>query len=50
LLHPISERQVYSTGNFGAALGPFLPQAKQVTKEVEMGLDSHIRLTQMDKD
>jgi hypothetical protein len=28
LLHPISERQVYSTSNFGAALGPFLPQAK----------------------
>jgi hypothetical protein len=50
LLHPISERQVYSTDNFGAALGPFLPQAKQVTKEVEMGLDSHIRLAQMDKD
>jgi hypothetical protein len=49
LLHPIPEGQVHSTSNFGAALGPLLPQAKQVSKEVEMGLDSPIRLTQVDK-
>jgi hypothetical protein len=49
LLHPIPEGQVHSTGNFGAALGPLLPQAKQISKEVEMGLDSPIRLTQVDK-
>jgi hypothetical protein len=28
LLHPIPEGQLHSTGNFGAALGSFLPQAK----------------------
>jgi hypothetical protein len=28
LLHPIPKGQVRSTGNFGAALGPLLPQAK----------------------
>jgi hypothetical protein len=28
LLHPIPKGQVCSTGNFGAALGPLLPQAK----------------------
>jgi hypothetical protein len=50
LLHPIPESQVHSTGNFGAALGPLLPQAKQISKEVEMGLDSPIHLTKMDKD
>jgi hypothetical protein len=50
LLHSISECQVHSTGNFGATLGPLLPQAKQIAKEVKMGLDSHIRLTKMDKD
>jgi hypothetical protein len=40
LLHPILEHEVHSTGNFGAALGPLLPQAEQISKEVEMGLDS----------
>jgi hypothetical protein len=50
LLHPIPKGQVCSTGNFGAALGPLLPQAKQISKEVEMGLDSPIRLTKVDKD
>jgi hypothetical protein len=28
LLHPIPKGQVRSTGNFGATLGPLLPQAK----------------------
>jgi hypothetical protein len=50
LLYPIPEGQVHSTGNFGATLGPLLPQAKQISKEVKMGLDSPIRLTQVDKD
>jgi hypothetical protein len=50
LLHPIPEGQVHSAGNFGAALGPLLPQPKQISKEVEMGLDSPIRLTKVDKD
>jgi hypothetical protein len=49
LLHLIPKGQVRSTGNFGAALGPLLPQAKQTSKEVEMGLDSLIRLTKVDK-
>jgi hypothetical protein len=49
LLHPIPKGQVHSTGNFGAALGPLLAQAKQISKEVEMGLDSPIHLTKMDK-
>jgi hypothetical protein len=30
-------------------LGPLLPQAEQISKEVEMGLDSPIRLTKVDK-
>jgi hypothetical protein len=50
LLHPISKGQIHSIDNFGAALGPLLPQAKQISKEVEMGLDSPICLTQVDKD
>jgi hypothetical protein len=50
LLHPIPKGQVCSTGNFGAALGPLLPQAQQILKEVKMGLDSPIRLTKMVKD
>jgi hypothetical protein len=50
LLHPIPEGQIHSTGDFRVALGSFLPQAKQILKEVEMGLDSPIRLTKMDKD
>jgi hypothetical protein len=45
LLHPIPEGQVHSTGNFGATLGPLLPQVKQISKEVEMVLDSRICLT-----
>jgi hypothetical protein len=45
LLHPIPEGQVHSTGDFGAALRPLRPQAKQISKEVRMGLDSPIRLT-----
>jgi hypothetical protein len=49
LLHPIPKSQVHSTNNFVAALGPLLPQAKQISKEVEMGLDSPIRLTKVDK-
>jgi hypothetical protein len=49
LLHPIPESQVHSTDNFGASLGPLLPQAEQILKEVEMGLDSPIRLTKVDK-
>jgi hypothetical protein len=49
LLHPISERQVHSIGNFGATLGPLLPQEEQISKEVQMGLDSPIRLTKVDK-
>jgi hypothetical protein len=40
LLHPVPKDQVHSTGNFGAALGPHLPQAKQISKEIEMRLDS----------
>jgi hypothetical protein len=31
------------------ALGSLLPQAEQISKEVEMGLDSPIRLTKVDK-
>jgi hypothetical protein len=50
LLHPIPEGKVHSTDNFGAALGPLLPQAKQISKEIEMGLDSPICLTKVDKD
>jgi hypothetical protein len=50
LLHPIPKGQVRSTSNFGAILGPLLPQAKQTSKEVKMGLDSPIRLTKVDKD
>jgi hypothetical protein len=50
LLHLILEDQVHSTGNFRAALGPLLPQAKQISKEVKMGLDSPICLTKVDKD
>jgi hypothetical protein len=49
LLRPIPEGQIHSAGDFGAALGPFLPQAEQISKEVEMGLDSPIRLTQVDE-
>jgi hypothetical protein len=36
--------------NVKPLLVPLLPQAKQISKEVEMGLDSPIRLTQVDKD
>jgi hypothetical protein len=50
LLHPILEGQKHSTDDFRAALGPFLPPAKQISKEVEMGLNSPIHLTKMDKD
>jgi hypothetical protein len=50
LLYPIPEGQVHSTGNFGDALGPLLPQAKQISKEVKISLDSLIRLTKVDKD
>jgi hypothetical protein len=50
LLHPIPKGQVSSTGNFEATLGPLLPKAKQISKEVKMGLDSPIRLTKVDKD
>jgi hypothetical protein len=49
LLHPIPEGQVHSASNFGVTLGPLLPQAKQISIEVEMGLDSPIRLTKVDK-
>jgi hypothetical protein len=49
LLHPIPKSQVHSTGNIIAALGPLLPQAKQISKEVKIGLDSLIRLTKVDK-
>jgi hypothetical protein len=34
LLHPILERQVHSTSNFGATLGPLIPQAEQ---DIERG-------------
>jgi hypothetical protein len=37
LLHPILKGQVRSIGNFGATLGPLLPQAKQISKEVKWG-------------
>jgi hypothetical protein len=49
LLHPIPEGQIDSTSNFGAALGPLLPQAEHISKEVEMGLDSPICLTKVDE-
>jgi hypothetical protein len=49
LFHSVPERQVHSACDFGAALRPFLPQAEKISKEVEMGLDSPIRLTKMDE-
>jgi hypothetical protein len=49
LLHAIPEGQIHSTSDFGAALGPFLPQAELISKEVKMGLDSPIGLTQVDE-
>jgi hypothetical protein len=49
LFHPIPECQVHCAHDFGAALGPFLPQAEHISKKVEMGLDSPVRLTKMDE-
>jgi hypothetical protein len=49
LLDPIPKGQVHSADDFGAALRPFLPQTEQTSKEVEMGLDSPIRLTKVDE-
>jgi hypothetical protein len=49
LFHLVPECQVHSAHDFGAALGSFLPQAEQISKEVEMGLDSPIRLTKKDE-
>jgi hypothetical protein len=40
LFHPVPECQVHSAHDFGAASGPFIPQAEQISKEVEIGLDS----------
>jgi hypothetical protein len=49
LLHPIPKGQIHSASDFGATLGPLLPQAEQISKEFEMGLDSPIRLTKVDE-
>jgi hypothetical protein len=49
LLHPMPKGQIHYAGDFGATLGPLLPQAEQISKEVKMGLDSPIHLTKVDE-
>ena len=46
--HTVAQIQVDASG-YLRATAPFLPKTEQVAKEVEMGLEATIRLTEMDE-
>jgi len=49
VLHPVAQIEVYSMCNLGASNCSFLPQAKQVSKQIKMWFDTDEGFTKMNE-